>query len=220
MRAQRDATSRSSSDVGLARRWSGAQLLGSLLPIRLVMGTPISLYRLPSATAIALVVACPAALASQTMSSRPTTVSLTVVVPSRLSPGASLTLDDRATILHRGPTTLDVETMIGVADRPASRIEVRLGAGWTNDSAHVMVENHRGQLEALGAVSPVVALDVPSAMSRERAALRFRVDGGGAASAPLAIPVEYRITVGSADQIAIYSFPSVIQVASPRADAR
>ena len=184
------------------------------------MGTPISLHLLSSGTAIAFVAACPGALASQTMSARPAAVSLSVVVPPRVSPSAPLTLDDRTTLLHRGAATLDVETMIGVADRPASRIEVRLGRGWADDSAQVMVENHRGEFEALGGAAAVVALDVPSGMSRERATLRFRVAGGGAASAFLAIPVEYRITVGSADQVAIYSFPSFIQVAAPSADAR
>jgi hypothetical protein len=66
------------------------------------MGTPISLHLLPSVTAIAFVAACPGALASQTMTARPAAVSLTVVVPSRLSPNAPLTFDDRTTLLHRG----------------------------------------------------------------------------------------------------------------------
>jgi hypothetical protein len=184
------------------------------------MGSLNSLHLLPFVSAIALVAAYPGALASQMMSSRPATVSLTVVVPSRRLPGAPLTLEDRASVLQRGVATLDVETMVGVADRPASRIEVRLGRMWANDSAHVMVENHRGEFEALGGAAGVVTLDVPPAMSRERAALRFRVAGGGATSATLAIPVEYRITVGSADQIAIYSFPSVIQLAAPIGGAR
>ena len=184
------------------------------------MGTPISLHLLPSVTAIAFIAACPGALASQTMSARPAAVSLTVVIPSRLSPGAALTLDDGTTLLHRGAATLDVETMIGVADHPASRIEVRLGRAWADDSARVMVENHRGEFEALGGAAGVVALDVPSGIGRERATLRFRVAGSSAASATLAIPVEYRITVGSADQIAIYSFPSVIQLVAPIGDAR
>jgi hypothetical protein len=176
------------------------------------MGTPNQLYLMPSMIAMALVVATPASGLGQTSSARPGAVSLTVVVPSRLAPGASLTGDDRSTVLHRSVNMLDVETMIGVAERPASRIEVRLGRGWTSDSAHVLVRNRNGQFEPLDSGARVIALDTPAAFSRVRTPLRFRVASNQSMPMTLAIPVEYRITVGTADQIAIYTYPSVIQL--------
>src|SRR5829696_6884399 len=111
----RSLASRSACDAGLAGQWSTIQLLGSLLPIRLSMGTPSQLYLLPSSMmAMALMFAAPRSLAGQ--SARPAAVSLTVVVPARLLLGASLASDERATVLHREGSTLDLEAMIELAD--------------------------------------------------------------------------------------------------------
>jgi hypothetical protein len=176
------------------------------------MGTPSQLYLLPSVTAMVLVFAAPHTLAGQTSSARPAAVSLTIVVPSRRPLGASLASDERATVLHRDATMLDLEAMIELADRPASRIEVRLGRGWPTDAAPVLVRNQNGQFEPLDDDSRVVAVDMPPSFSSTRTAVRFRVASNRAMPTSMAIPVEYRITVGAADQIAVYTYPSVIQL--------
>jgi len=176
------------------------------------MGTPSQLYLLPSVTAMALVFAAPHSLAGQISGARPAAVSLTVVVPPRLPLGASLASDERATVLHRDATTLDLEAMIELANRTASRIEVRLGRSWPTDAARVLVRNQNGQFELLDDTSRVVAVDTPPSFSRTRTAVQFRIASNRPIPTTMTVPVEYRITVGAADQIAVYTYPSVIQL--------
>ena len=107
---------------------------------------------------------------------------------------------------------LDVETLVGLADRPASRIEVRLGAGWPTDAARILVRNHNGVFQQLESDANVVAIEAPASLMRPRSAVQFRVAGGASTSAALAIPVEYRITVGASDQIAVWTVPSLLHL--------
>jgi hypothetical protein len=58
----------------------------------------------------------------------------------------------------------------------------------------------------------IVALDAPLARSVVRSPLHFRVESARpAALSSLSIPVEYRLTVGTGDEIAVWSFPMVIR---------
>jgi hypothetical protein len=157
----------------------------------------------------------PGSLGGQTLSARPASVSLTVVVPSPLRDAAALPGDERATLLQRSATTLDLETIVGLANHPASRIEVRLGRTWTPDSATVSVRNRFGEFEPLGTTATVVAMDAPPSLTRARAAVQFRVVSETPVSA-LAIPVEYRITIGTGDQIEVWTFPSVVRLTEAR----
>ena len=213
---RRRITSRCDRDPGLAADWSVAQLLGSLLPIRLCMRTPSQLYLMPSMTAIALVMAAPHALVGQTLSARPASVSLTVVVPSHPHAGAALTTDGGATVVQRGATTLNVETMVGLVERPASRVEVRLGPGWSADSARVLVRNRNGEFERLASDASVVAMDTPAWLGHGPSALQFRITTSNPVAARVAIPVEYRITVGASDQFTVWTFPSLVRVDASR----
>jgi hypothetical protein len=180
------------------------------------MRTSSQLHLKPSITAIALVIAAPHALAGQTLSARSASVSLTVVVPSHLQPGAALTADRGATVVQRDATTVDVEIMVGQAERPASRVEVRLGTGWSPDSARVLVRNRDGEFEPLGTDASIVAVDTPTRFAHGPSALQFRIASSKPRPAPLAIPIEYRITVGASDQITVWTFPSVIRVDEAR----
>ena len=174
------------------------------------------LHLKPSITAIALVIAGPHALAGQTLSARPASVALTVVVPSHLPPVAALTADRGATFVQRGATTFDVETMVGLAGRPASRVEVRLGMSGLPDSARVLVKNRNGEFEPLGADASVIAIDTPSRLAHGPSPLQFRIASSKSRPAPLAIPVEYRITIGASDQITVWTVPSFIRVEAAR----
>ena len=165
---------------------------------------------------VVAVIAAPRSLVGQTLGARPASVALTVVVPSRLGPNDPMTTDGRGTIVRRGATTFDVETLVGLAERAASRIEVRLGAGWSPDSARVMVRNRNGEFEALASDVPVIALDgPPPARADARSAVQFRI-AADKTPATFAIPVEYRITVGASDQVAVWCFPSLIRVGADR----
>jgi hypothetical protein len=164
---------------------------------------------MPCIAAIALTLAAPGSLLAQ-LSGRPASVSLTVVVPSRVHAGDALTADGGTTVLQRTATTLDLETLIGLTDRPASRIEVRLGAGWPSDAARVLVRNRNGVFQPLESDANVVAVEAPAPLMHPRSALQFRVAAGASTSAALAIPVEYRITVGASDQIAVWTVPSLL----------
>ena len=179
------------------------------------MSASHQLALLPSVAAIAFVVAAPDAIAAQAMSARPASVSLTVVVPPRPRDGNELAIDERATVVGRSATAFELEKLVGLVDRPTSRIEVRRGAGWSVDAPRVWVRNRRGEFESLDTGSSVVAIDAPGSLARIRSALRFRVESDRP-DVSLAVPVEYRITVGEGDQIAVWRFTSVIRPDSVR----
>ena len=172
-------------------------------------------YHLKCIAAIALMVATPDSMIAQ-LSGRPASVSLTVVVPSRVHARDALAVDDGTTVLQRTATTLDLETLVGLADRAVSRIEVRLGAGWPSDAARVLVRNRNGVFQPLESDANVVAIEAPTSLMGPRSALQFRVATGASPSVALAIPVEYRITVGASDQIAVWTVSSLLHLEAAR----
>jgi hypothetical protein len=179
------------------------------------MSTPSRVVLVPSLAAISLVMVASTTVAGQTMSGRPASVSLTVVVPPR--PEGHLTTAERTTVVRQTASALDFQAMVGVADHLASRIEVRLGSGWTADSARVLVQNQHGVFEPLAVDAAIVAASAPASMADARSLLRFRLESNRPmATAAVAIPVEYRITVGHSDQIAVWSFPTLIQLRGTR----
>jgi len=193
--------------------WSAAQLPDPTLPIRLGMTIATQKALVISLASIALILVCPDAIAGQSLSTRPASVALTVVVPPRASPvaGGAVT-DGSVTVLGRTSTAVDLETMVGLGDHLTSRIEVRLGAAWTTDSARVWVRSRNGTFEQLLSNTMIVALDAPLARSVVRSPLHFRVESARPLALPsLSIPVEYRLTVGTGDEIAVWTFPTVIR---------
>lgn len=173
------------------------------------MSASHQLALVPSVATIAFLFAAPDRIAAQTMSARPASVLLTVVVPPRPSDVKGLAIDARAKVVARSATAVDLEKTVGLIDRPTSRIEVRRGAGWSVDTPRVWVQNRRGEFEPLDIGSSVLAIDAPGSLARNQSALRFRVEADGPAAA-LVVPVEYRITVGEGDQIVVWRFTSVI----------
>ena len=92
-----------------------------------------------------------------------------------------------------------------------------LGAGWNAVAARVLVQNRSGEFEPLVADAATVVAATPPAGDDAGSVLRFRVEPyQSIAAAPLAVPVEYRITVGQGDEIAVWSFPSVLRLGGPR----
>ncbi len=166
----------------------------------------------PSLVSIALLCAAPELLAGQLPSARPASVALTIVVPSH-APPVGATMDGSATVISRTSTAVDVQTMVGLGDRPTSRIEVRLDPAWDANSARVWVRNRNGTFERLMSNATVVALDASLAQSSlAPSPLHFRVESGPrAAPSSLTIPVEYRLTVGAGDAIAVWTFPTLIR---------
>ena len=178
------------------------------------MSASHQLALVPSVAVIAFVVAAPDAIKAQTMSARPASVSLTVVVPPRSNALSGVAIDNRARLIAHSATAFDLETMVELVDRPTSRLEVRRGAGWTADAPRVWVRNQRGEFEPLDAGTSVVAVDAPGVLARTQSMLQFRVDATGVESARVAVPVEYRIVVGEGDQIAVWRFTSLIRTDS------
>ena len=165
---------------------------------------------------IAFVVAAPHAIEAQTISARPASVSLTVVVPPRANELSGVAIDNRATLIARTATSVDLEKMVGLVDRPTSRVEVRRGAGWSADAPRVWARNQRGEFEPLNASASVVAVDTPGSLAQLQSALQFRVDASHVESLNIAVPIEYRITVGEGDQIAVWRFTSIVRADSAR----
>lgn len=160
--------------------------------------------------AVSLVLVIPEAVLGQSLSSRPASIALTVVVPPREL--AELTTIEHTTLHGSGDAARDVQSVIGIANRPASRIEVRLGADWASTSARVLVQNRAGDFEPLASATRTVAATVPASAVGARSRLRFRLESERPLAAIVSIPIEYRVTVGEGDQIAIWTFPSVLQV--------
>jgi len=159
---------------------------------------------------VSLVLITPEAALGQSLSSRPASIALTVVVPPREL--AELTTIEHATLLGSRDAARDVQAVIGIANRPASRIEVRLGADWSSTSARVLVQNPAGEFEPLASATTIVAGTVPATTADARSRLRFRLESERPLAAIASIPIEYRVTVGEGDQIAIWTFAAVLPV--------
>jgi hypothetical protein len=172
---------------------------------------------LPSVALIACGLASPHVTRAQLVSARPASVALTVVVPPRSHSDVGVASEGTVSFIRTAPTAIDFETTVGVMDRSATRLEVRLGAGWNAESTGVWVKNSRGEFERLERENTVVALDVVRTMVGSSVALRFRVESARPRLAsPMAIPLEYRLTVGRGDEFSVWSFPSLLQVGVER----
>jgi hypothetical protein len=166
----------------------------------------------PTLALIALALTSPHVLAGQSLSARPASVALTVVVPPHAQPEVALVTDNVATNVRRTPAALDLETTVGLGNRIASRVEVRLGMPWTVDSARVWVQNRHGAFEQLVSSTSIVTLDTPPLLAGPRSPLRFRIESNQPSlAASMAIPVEYRLTVGTGDAIAVWTFPALLK---------
>jgi hypothetical protein len=181
------------------------------------MRTVIQCVGLTSPALIAFGVASPRALPAQLISARPAAVGLTVVVPPRAQSDASVVSQGNVSFLRATPTAIDLETTVGLLDRPVTRVELRLGAAWSAESTDVWVQNHLGEFERLLRDDSVVALDAPLTVARASAPLRLRVESTPRRLAsPMVLPLEYRLTVGSGDQFSVWSFSSPLRVAAER----
>lgn len=170
----------------------------------------------PSLASIALVLASPDVLAGQSLSARPASVALTIVVPPHAQPDLALGPDGVA-VVRRTPSAVDFEALVPVGDRSPSRVEVRLGSPWAPDSTRVWVRDSTGAFEQLLTDASVVALEAPLASSVQRSTLRFRVESSQPSLlASIAIPVEYRLTIGAGDQIVVWNVRTVLRFESAR----
>ena len=171
----------------------------------------------PSLALIACGLVSPEAAMGQLAGSRPASVALTVVVPPRATFDPSLTSEGRVSLIGATPHAIDLEAIVGVGNRPATRIEVRLAAGWNADSTQVWVQNRRGEFEPLRRESSFVAIDGPLHFAVPRSSLHFRVESRRPlAVSALAIPLEYRLTIGGGDEFSVWSYPSLLRVESSR----
>jgi hypothetical protein len=181
------------------------------MPIRAHMSVSIRKALMPSLAA-SLVLVTPETVRGQTLSARPASVALTVFVPAR---EPSLTTFD-AMVVRRTASSIDIETMVGVAGRPASRIEVRRGTAWSPDMPRVLVQNRAGEFETLGGEHPVALLAPIATQPDARSRLTFRVEADTTTAQRVSVPVEYRITVGDGDQIAVWTVPAVLDLGVKR----
>ena len=211
-----ESASRGRGDLGLAFGWSTAQLPGSVLPIRFHMRATIQRSVFPSLVLIIYGFVSPSGLTAQSVSSRPASVGLTVVVPPRPTDGG-VTSEGTVSLIGGTPTAIDLEAIVGLANRPATRIEVRLAASSDADSTQVWVQNQRGEFERMLRDASIVAMDGRRPVATPRSSLRFRVESSRPlAVSSLAIPVEYRLTIGGGDEFSVWSFPSLLRVESSR----
>lgn len=168
----------------------------------------------PSLALIALGLASPSVVSGQL--SRPASVALTMIVPPRPS-ADPITTEGTVSLVGVTPTAVDLETSVGLANHPAARIEVRLGANWTADSTSVWVQNRRGEFERVLRDTSIVALDAPRLATGARTPLLFRVESSRPlVVSSLAVPLEYRVTVGRGDQFSVWSFSTLLRVDSNR----
>ena len=194
--------------TGLAGGESDSQLPSPILPIRAYMSVATRKVLVPSLAA-SLVLVTPAVTRAQTSSVRPASVALTVVVPQRAT--NHLTSVD-AIVLRRTDSMLDVETVVGIANRPASRIEIRLGAGWSARFARVLVQNRSGEFEALTADAGIAAAVVPGGGGDTHSRLKLRIESEQPMETAISVPVEYRVTIGEGDQVAVWAFPARLEI--------
>lgn len=114
--------------------------------------------------------------------------------------------------LRTTANAIDLETTVGLLDRPVTRVELRLGTAWSAESTDVWVQNSLGEFERLVRHDSVVALDAVTT-DRSSAPLRLRVESRNhRVASPMAIPLEYRLTVGTGDQFSVWSFSSLLRV--------
>jgi hypothetical protein len=159
--------------------------------------------------AASLILMTPHAVPAQAVSSRPASVALTVVVPPR---GLGNLTSVDAAVLHRTSSTLDLEAIIGVGHHPVSRIEVRLGAASVTDSTRVLVQSRSGEFQRLASDVPVTAAVAPVARDDARSRLRFRIESQQRPTSLVSVPIEYRVTVGEGDQVAVWTFPAFLEI--------
>jgi hypothetical protein len=165
--------------------------------------------------AASLALVTPATMVGQSVSARPASIALTVIVPPRASTSPATV--ERSTVLRQSASAVDLQAMVGVATGPASRIEVRLAAAWPTDSTHVLLQNPEGEFEALGFDTPVVAATTPVSGEDSRSFVRFRLESERPLSAAtVSVPIEYRITVGHGERITVWSFPAFLHVGGGR----
>lgn len=169
----------------------------------------------PSLALIALGLASPSDVSGQL--ARPAAVALTVIVPPRPATDPTITTEGRVSLVGATPTTVDLETSVGSANQPATRIEVRLGANWNADSTSIWVRNRRGEFERVLRDTSIVALDPPRHATGARTPLLFRVESSRPVMvSSLAVPLEYRVTVGSGDEFSVWTFTSLLRMDSSR----
>jgi hypothetical protein len=145
--------------------------------------------------------------------SKPASVSLTVFVPPHSLEDRGLTTEGSVSLVRTSPGVIDLETAVGLVNRPAARVEVRLGATWTQDSARVLIQNRSGEFELLANDANVIAHDGPTLSATTLSPLRVRIEPSRPLSgSELLIPLEYRLTVGSGDEFSVWTFPSVLRV--------
>lgn len=192
--------------------WSTTQLLRPVLPIRLHMTITAQRALVSTLASIALVLASPDVLAGQSLSARPASVALTVVVAPHAQPEVALVADSVTSVVRRTRTAVELETTVGLGNRIASRVEVRLGSSWNGDSTRVWVQNSHGAFEPLDRSASIVTLDTPPLLAGPRSPLHFRIESSQPSPfAVMAIPVEYRLTVGTGDEIAVWTFPALLK---------
>jgi hypothetical protein len=160
-----------------------------------------------------ITLASPRSAAGQLVSKRPASVSLTVFVPPRSLENQGLATEGSVSLVRTSPGAVDLETAVGLLNRPAARVEVRLGGAWTQDSAHVLVQNRRGEFELLARNASVIAHDGPTLFATPVSPLKLRVESSRPLDGTeLLIPLEYRLTVGTGDEFSVWTFPSVLRV--------
>jgi hypothetical protein len=161
--------------------------------------------------AASLALVTPEPSAGQPPGARPASIALTVIVPPRVP--ASPTTVEQATVLRQSESALDIQATVGVATGVASRIEVGLAAAWPADSTRVLVQNPKGELEALGVGTRIIAATAPVPGEHSRSFVRFRLESEQPLSAAtVSVPIEYRITVGHGERITVWSFPAFLYV--------
>jgi hypothetical protein len=176
------------------------------------MGTMTQKAVLTSLALLLIILALPRMLGAQVVSARPASVVLTVVVPPRRTDGI-VASEGIVSLVGTTATAIDFDTMVGLADRAPARIEIRLGAAWTGESTHVLVRNRRGEFERLLRDASVIALDTPRETRALASPLHFRVESSAPlALSSLAIPVEYRVTIGRGDEFSVWSFPALLRL--------
>jgi hypothetical protein len=110
--------------------------------------------------------------------------------------------------------------MIALANRKTTRVEVRLGSTWRAESTSILVRDQHGNLTRLLREANVVAFDAPDGRAMIETPLHFRIESTTPlATMSLAVPLEYRLTVGRGDEFSVWTFASLLRPDHTRVDS-
>jgi hypothetical protein len=158
---------------------------------------------------LAVLVSSPAALRAQGLRSAPASVSLVVVVPPRPSAPLRELRQFEQRVVDRG--VLDLSAFVGFIGEPVSRVDVALVDRATDGMHELLGRDLDGRLVRINGRTRLAL--IPEGAAGSRVALRVVLDT--TTSAPVHIPLRYRVTLGRGERARIVEYSDTLPI-TPR----